>query len=182
MQARSMKMISDEALVRDVQEGSISAFETLVTRYQGKLHSFVSYLVRDSIAAQDIVQESFVSLYKTIDRIDTEKKFSVYLFSMTRNHAISYLRGRKVHEPLEHAMHISTGESPEIVLEQKDEAARIEDALSSIDEKFVRVIRLYYFDNLSYEEVGAYLKIPVNTVRTRLRRAKAALRTALETL
>lgn len=177
-----MKMISDEALVRDVQEGSISAFETLVTRYQGKLHSFVTYLVRDSVAAEDVVQESFVSLYKTIDRIDTEKKFSVYLFSMTRNHAVSYLRGRRVHEPLEHAMHIPVGQSPELALEQKDATNYIEDALSTIDVKFSRVIRLYYFDNSSYEEVGKHLKIPVNTVRTHLRRAKSALRTALESL
>lgn len=177
-----MKTISDEALVRDVQEGSISAFEALVGRYQKKLHSFVTYLVRDDISAQDIVQESFISLYKSIDRVDTTKKFSTYLFSLTRNHAISYLRGRKIHLPLEHAADIATRELPETVIEQQDESRRIEAALQDIDEKFSRVIRLYYFDNLSYEETGKALGIPVNTVRTHLRRAKTALRKALSAL
>lgn len=172
-------MISDEALVRDIQEGSIYAFEVLVTRYQAKLHSFVTYLIRDSVAANDIVQESFVDLYKTIDRIDTEKKFSLYLYSMTRNHAISYLRSHKPHVPLEDASHLSTLESPERALEEKDEAIRIEEALATIDKKYAKVIRLYYFDNLSYEEVGRHLKISVNTVRTHLRRAKIALRKIL---
>lgn len=182
MQSRSMKPISDEALVRDVQEGSISAFEMLVTRYQGKLHSFVSYLVRDSIAAQDIVQESFMSLYKTIDRIDIDKKFSAYLFSLTRNHALSYLRGHKSHVPLEHASNMEASESPETVLEHGDEEERLEKALQTIDDKFSQVIRHYYFDNLSYEETGKALGIPVNTVRTHLRRAKTALRKALQLL
>lgn len=177
-----MKTISDEALVRDIQEGSISAFEELIARYQKKLHSFVTYLVRDDVTAQDIVQDSFIGLYKTIDRVDTSKKFSTYLFSLTRNHAISYLRGHKVHIPLEHASDMPASGSPEMELEQKDMEKRIESALLEIDEKFSQVIRLYYYDNLSYEEVGKALGIPVNTVRTHLRRAKSALRKALDSV
>lgn len=174
-----MNNSSDEALVREVQEGSIAAFEVLVTRYQTKLHSFVTYLIRDPAAADDIVQDSFINLYKTIDRIDSGKKFSSYLFSVTRNLAISYLRSKKHHAPLQEALDTAAGESPEAVLERKDAVTRIEKALDMIDNKYKKVISLYYYDNLSYEEIGKRLNIPVNTVRTHLRRAKEALKKVL---
>lgn len=176
-----MNNTSDEELVREVQEGSVSAFESLVSRYQGKLHSFVTYLIRDPAAAHDVVQEAFISLYKTIDRIDTGKKFSSYLFSITRNLSISYLRKTRIHVSLDQALHVASPESPEKDLVQKDETLRIEAAMDAIDQKFKKVISLYYYDNLSYEEIGKLLRIPVNTVRTHLRRAKNALKKELAT-
>lgn len=174
-----MNNTSDEVLVREVQEGSVSAFETLVIRYQAKLHSFVTYLVHDPAAAHDVVQEAFISLYKTIERIDTGKKFSSYLFSITRNLSISYLRKAKFHVPLDQALHIASSESPENDLIETDEILRIEAALDAIDQKYRKVITLYYYDNLSYEEIGKLLGTPVNTVRTHLRRAKDALKKEL---
>ena len=174
-----MQKTRDEALVSEVAEGNISAFEELVTRYQKKLHAFVFTIVWDEAAAQDIVQESFISLYKTIDRIDTEKKFSAYLFSITRNYAISYLRSRKVHAPLEVAEAVAGSDNPELRLEEKDENRRIQAALDIIDNKYKEVIMLYYFDDLSYEEIAKHLGVPVNTVRTHLKRAKEALRRVL---
>jgi RNA polymerase sigma-70 factor (ECF subfamily) len=174
-----MQKTHDETLVREVKEGNISAFEELVIRYEKKLHSFVSYIIRDAAAAQDVVQETFISLYKTIDRIDTEKKLSAYLFSITRNFAISYLRSRKIHAPLEAAEKVSGHDNPELRLEKKDENRRIQEALDVIDHKYKQVIMLYYFDDLSYEEIASRLGVPVNTVRTHLKRAKEALRRVL---
>ena len=71
-----MRDRTDEELVREVQEGNVFAFEHLVKRYQGKLHSFVYHMIHDDQSTQDVVQESFINLYKTIDRVDISKKFS----------------------------------------------------------------------------------------------------------
>ena len=174
-----MYKTSDESLVRGVAEGDISAFEQLVGRYQSKLLSFVTYMVRDSQAAQDIVQESFISLYKTIDHVDTSRKFSSYLFSIARNTAISYLRSRIRHAPLEEAESVASLDVPEALVTGKEEKERIETALDAIDTKYKKVISLYYFEDLSYEEMSRLLRLPVNTIRTHLRRAKDALRTVL---
>ncbi len=174
-----MYKMSDESLVRAVAEGDISAFEQLVGRYQSKLLSFVTYMVRDSQAAQDIVQESFISLYKTIDHVDTSRKFSSYLFSIARNTAISYLRSRIRHAPLEEAESVASLDVPEALVTGKEEKERIETALDAIDTKYKKVISLYYFEDLSYEEMSRLLRLPVNTIRTHLRRAKDALRTVL---
>lgn len=174
-----MYKTSDELLVCEVKEGSISAFEQLVGRYQGKLLSFVTYLIRDPEAAQDVVQESFISLYKTIDSVDTTKKFSSYLFSIARNKGISYLRGRIRHAPITEAESLADLQSPEALVTEKEIQRHIEQALDAIDIKYKKVITLYYFEDLSYEEMSKQMHLPINTVRTHLRRAKDALRKVL---
>lgn len=174
-----MYKTSDEVLVTEVVEGSISAFEQLVSRYQGKLLSFVTYMIRDPQGAQDVVQESFISLYKTIDHVDTSKKFSSYLFSIARNKAISYMRGSKRYAPLVEAEHITAADTAETLMMKRDEKHRIEKALDGIDTKYKKVITLYYFQDLSYEEMSRRMRLPINTIRTHLRRAKDALRKVL---
>jgi RNA polymerase sigma-70 factor (ECF subfamily) len=170
---------TDEDLVIAVQEGDIFAFEILVKRYQKRLHAFVLHVVHDSQAAQDVVQESLVNLYKTIDRVDTQKKFSIYIFSITRNQAISYLRTLKKQVSLEDIVLMDEDEHlyHDIIVAEKRHV--VKSALSKLEEKYRKVIRLYYFDDLSYQEIGKALNLPVNTVRIHLFRAKEALRKRL---
>jgi RNA polymerase sigma-70 factor (ECF subfamily) len=171
-----MKQLSDEILVHEVQEGNIPAFETLVNRYQRKLVSFVTSIIRDPDASQDIVQETFIQLYKTIERVDTTKKFSSYLYAITRNQAISYIRSKKPQVALSEARDIATTDTPDTRLERIDQATSVEEALKLIDNRYRKVITLYYYDNLSYEQISKLLHLPVNTIRTHLRRAKSALK------
>lgn len=175
-----MRSLSDEQLVGLVQEGSISAFEELVRRYQHRLLSYVERRVHDPHVAADVVQESFINLYKTIDRVDTRKKFSSYFYTMTRNQMISALRTHKPHVPLEDAEHIPADEALEEGLIRTENTAKLREAISQMDAKYKKAVTLYYFDDLSYEEMGRRLRLPVNTVRTHLKRAKAALKKLLE--
>jgi RNA polymerase sigma-70 factor, ECF subfamily len=174
-----MEARSDEALVEAIQEGDVFAFEPLVKRYLKRLHSFVLHIVRDDQAASDVVQESLISLYKTIDRIDTTKKFSIYVFSIARNTAISYLRTRKKQVSLEDVVLIDEDEKLYEGLIAADRRHTVGAALAKLEQKYRKVIRLYYFDDLSYEEIGRVMRIPVNTVRTHLFRAKQILKKLL---
>ncbi len=174
-----MEARSDEALVVAIQQGDVFAFEHLVKRFQKRLHSFVLHVVHDDQMAQDVVQESFISLYKTIDRVDTSKKFSTYVFSIARNTAISHLRTLKKQVSLEDVVLLDEDESLYENLVAAERSQTVRKALSHLEEKYRRVIRLYYFDDLSYEEIGRTIRLPVNTVRTHLFRAKEALRKLL---
>lgn len=174
-----MLKYSDEELVRLVQSGEIFAFEQLVKRYQQKLLGFVYHMIYDEHAADDIVQESFINLYKTIDRVDSTKKFSAYVFSIARNTTISYIRKYKKEVPLDDILAFSEEETLYGQLVQAEQAHTIEKALKQIPEQYQKAIRLYYFEDLSYEEVGKKLGLPINTIRTHLRRGKELLRTLL---
>jgi RNA polymerase sigma-70 factor, ECF subfamily len=167
---------SDEQLVTSVQNGSIHAYETLVRRYQHRLFVFALRIMNDPHAAEEVVQDAFLSIYRTIDRIDTDKKFSSYVYKITHNEAVSYLRSKKSTVPLED--NIMTDEDITLYenLIQSEQRSQIRKAMDALEPRYKKVLELYYFDELQYDEIGKRLGLPVNTVRTHLRRAKVALR------
>lgn len=174
-----MKFTTDEELVREVQGGSILAFESLVRRYQRRIFAFVRRIIGNDDMASDVVQETFISLYKTIDRVDSSKKFSSYLFTIARNNAYSQLRSLKPNAPLETAANIPSQETVDDLYERREHADWVRRAVASIDKKYKTVISLYYFEDLSYEQISKKLGLPINTVRTHLKRGKDALKQLL---
>lgn len=174
-----MSETPDEQLVRQIQDGNIFVFETLVKRYQRKLYLFVFYMLREDQASQDVVQDSLISLYKTIDRVDTSKKFSAYMFLITRNMTLSYLRRLKKSVSLEKIKEFQEEESLYENFVLTEQNSILSKALSTLSAIHQQVIRLYYFSDLSYEEISKSVHMPVNTVRTHLRRAKEHLRKEL---
>lgn len=167
---------SDADLVRAIQNGDISSFETLVDRYQRGLTSFVIHFIPDAQTAQDVVQDAFVRVYKTIDRVDPSRKFSTYVFEIAKNAALSVLRAKKHTIPLESIVELS---DDAIFFEQylrNDQAQRVREAVNRLPSKYRQVIMLYYFDDVSYEGISTKLQVPINTVRTHLKRAKDLLK------
>lgn len=170
---------SDEKLVESVQKGDILAFEILVKKYQNRLVSFSYRIVRDRDTAQETAQDALFKVYQSIDRVDISKKFSTYLFEVTKNTAISRLRQEKQELPLTaEIIDDEKGNHLEEIIKNQ-ELSRVRQVVKSLPSHYKRVVSLYYFDDLSYEEISQKLKIPVNTVRTHLRRAKQNLKTRL---
>lgn len=170
---------TDGELVRAVQEGSIRDFELLVNRYQKRLVAFVTRLIHDEAMAEDVVIETLFSLYKTIDRVDTSKKFSSYLYTSVRNTAYSFLRKKKPHVSLTEDLNISDDTRAEHSLLHIYDQQLVASALQKIPASYATVLRLYYFDQLSYEEIANKIRLPINTVRTHLSRGKSAIKKIL---
>jgi RNA polymerase sigma-70 factor, ECF subfamily len=175
-----MKKVTDEELVRLIQDGDVLAYEELVKRYQHGLYVFLLRFVHDDTIASDIVQNSLVKVYEVIDRIDTSKKFSTFVFEIAKNFAISELRRRNKTVSLEEIVDITEEKSFIEELYRSDVGEIVRESVRSLPEKYRTVITLYYFDDLSYEEIAGKLHIPVNTVRTHLKRAKEQLKKLLE--
>ncbi len=171
---------TDEELIREVQEGSIRAYEEIVGRYQKKLLSYVYHIVGNDQDAQDIVLEALFNLYKTIGRVDTGKKFSSYVFSITKNTAFSFLRKKKHEVALDETTLVMEDDSMYEELFSHEDQKRIRRAMSVLSYRYRTVIQLYYFRDLSYREIAKKLKLPINTVRTHLLRGKKELRTLLK--
>lgn len=169
----------DEALVAEVKDGNIQAFEILVRRYQHKLLRLATRITGQRELAEEVAQDAFFSVYQTIDRVDMTKKFSSYLFAIVRNRAVSALRRLKPQISLETFEELGQDSTiMEKLLEDADRDA-VNRAIEYLPFNYRKAIRLYYFDALSYEEIAMKLKIPVNTVRTHLRRAKQILKKAI---
>jgi RNA polymerase sigma-70 factor (family 1) len=170
-----MNMKTDIELVISIREGDILAFEEIVKRYQRSLYFFVMGIVHDEAASLDVVQESLFKIYQVIDRVDVTKKFSTYLFEIAKNNAISYLRKNKRTVSIEHIAELEDDEPFIEKFLRQDLAELVQKAVRSLPKQYRTVITLYYFEDMSYEEISNIVHLPINTVRTHLKRAKEKL-------
>lgn len=175
-----MQANQDEELIRKIRQGDIFAYEILVRRYQQRLFGFIFRIVKQKEPTEEILLDSLYKIYKNIDKIDLSRKFSTYLFEIAKNDALSYLRKQKKEISINDLEFIDEDETIYEKLSKKDEEIRIRKAISHLEDKYQQVISLYYFEDLSYEEISAKLRIPINTIRTHLRRAKGQLKKIYE--
>lgn len=170
-----MEHLDDIDLIKRIQNGDVLAFEVVVKRYQQVLFTFVRRIVRDDAPAEDITQEVLFKMYTRIDQIDLTKKFSTYLFEIAKNKSIDYLRTKKHMISIDDVELIDEDVSLYDLLVIQDAQTHIAELINSLPKQYQTVITMYYFEDLSYEEIAQKLSLPINTVRTHLRRAKAAL-------
>jgi RNA polymerase sigma-70 factor, ECF subfamily len=167
----------DEAIIDALAAGrSQAAFEALIAGYRRRVFGLAFSILRDRAGAEDVAQEVFVKLWKTLDTFDGRAKLSTWIYAITRNAAISALRKRRALASL----------SEPHVLAEAEAATASEDEIGSDDSTLWRavaslpdaqrhVVTLYYQDERPVDEVAAMLGLPVNTVKTHLHRARARL-------
>lgn len=170
---------SDEAIIRKIRAGDIAAYEEIVRRYQRPFFVFIHHMVPDWAWCEDLVQETFIKIYKSIDRIDTSRKFSTYAFEIAKNTAISHIRGAKKVISLS-KVDIEADESLYERMTREESRERVRKAILKLRKSYKDVVSFYYFEDLSYEEISKKLKLPINTVRTHLRRGRQVLKEILE--
>lgn len=172
---------SDESLVAVYRAGSEPAFEKLVARHLGGVYSFALRLVGETNAAQDIAQEVFVKVWRSINTFDpAQATFKTWLMRIARNSSIDYLRKRKM-VPLS-AFDTEDGNVVSDTL--ADDSLGIEEELSNLEDQQQvmnaveqlplpqrEVLLLHYQQGLTFDEIGAVLQSSPNTVKSRHRRA-----------
>lgn len=171
---------TDEELIKDIQRGNIIAFEEIVKRYQKRLFFFVYHITQDEKDAEEIIMDTLFNIYRTIERIDINRKFSTYIFEIAKNNAISYLRKRKYTVTLEEESLLYLDESIYEKLILQEEMDLLKKAINRLNLRYKLIINLYYFEDQSYEEISTKTNLPLNTVRTHLFRARVLLRKELK--
>lgn len=170
---------TDEELVREVKEGHITSYEVLVRRFEKRVYQYALRFVKRGDDAKDIVQDAFIGVYEHLEKFDEKRSFSAYLYRVVKNGAISFLRKQKRLTSLHRLEIVDETEEQEEALIKKLRSRSVRQAIDALDGKYKKVINLYYFDDLSYEEIARKLVMPINTVRTYIRRAKIRLRSHL---
>jgi RNA polymerase sigma-70 factor, ECF subfamily len=187
----------DARLIRAVQAGDMTAFDALVHRHKDKLFNLVYRFLGDYQEADECSQEIFIKVYKSIDTFRFESTFSTWLFRMAVNTCKNRLkssgyRWKKKTVPLENvdgsrdgnpAFEIANGSpGPIAVLEKKERWARVQKAISSLPEEQNRVVVLRDIQGLSYQEISDITGLNPGTVKSKLARARLALRNKLKPL
>jgi RNA polymerase sigma-70 factor, ECF subfamily len=176
--------IGDAECVRRVQQGDTDSFEILVRRHQRAIFNLVYRLLGDYDEAAEVAQEVFLSAYKSIGQFRGEANFSTWLYRIGLNHASTRRKSmnniQQRHVPLDGAEVIADGAvDPAKSFEHKEIQQRVQQALNRLDPDDARIILLRDLQDVPYEDVAAMLDIPVGTVKSRLHRARQALKTNL---
>lgn len=162
---------------RDIVEllrrvGRDRAFEELLRRYEGKVYRLCCALLRDRSQAEDAAQESFVRVWKALDRYDGRASLSSWIYAITRNRCLTALERRRSLDSLDEEAQFALRETGKA---GDGHAEQLLGLVELLPERSRRVLVLYYYEERSVSEVALMLGCPEGTVKTMLFRARAAL-------
>lgn len=183
--------ISDAELVRRCLSGDQRACRDLVRRYERPVYSVLMRVVRRSEDAEDLVQETFVKVFRALDRYDPERSFAAWIFTIASRLAIDQFRRRRIQtvslnysEPgsnEERTMDVEdTGLKPDEITSNAEEEVRTSELIDSLPEHYRIVVLLRHQQDLSYEEISEALNLPLGTVKARIHRARALLKDRIQ--
>ncbi|TYS69538.1 RNA polymerase sigma factor [Sutcliffiella horikoshii] len=159
---------------------SVEYFEQIILENEKAIIKFAFTYVKDWAVAEDISQEVFIKVYKNIATFNRDSKLRTWLFSITANQCKDYLRksGKttKWLNDFFKGLQKQNDENPENILLEHEEKKSIGKALLSLPVKYREVLVLYYYEDLSTEEIAKLLHINSSTIRSRLERGRKQLK------
>ena len=172
----------DLALVHAMAAGDERALDELYTRYGGPILGFLSARLSSRQLAEEVLQDVMLAAWRNAATFRGESSVKTWLLAIARNRAINARRGRKfTFTPLQHVFDLQTGDTEPLErVARKDRDTALRDALDRLPVLQREILVLVFFHQLTGPEVAKVLDIPVGTVKSRLHRAKEALRHALD--
>jgi RNA polymerase sigma-70 factor (ECF subfamily) len=169
-----LKKLSDSELIGKVLKGELDAFEQIVVRYQEKILNHTFKILKDYDFSQDATQDTFIKFYENLKRFDRSKRLGPWLYKIATNTSYDIIKKNKRVVSLDREIP-SQQESPIDALINKEKSTRLKNAMDKLPEKYKKLLLSRYFENLSYKAMAKKFGVPINTIRTRIRRGKAYL-------
>lgn len=171
-----MDEASDRLLVQRTRGGDVNAFGELVQRYQASVFGVCYRLLGEAAEAEDLAQEAFLRAFRRLDSYDEGRPFGPWMRRVAANLCLNTLQQRRpTLAELEDELDEVPGdpeETPELAGDQAETRQRVRQALLRLPDHYRAVIELRHYQDMSYDEMAAALKIGVGDVRTRLFRAR----------
>lgn len=183
----SNKALEDFDLLDRAVAGDQKAYTTLMNRYRRSLYHTMLKMVRQVDDAEDLTIEAFAKAFKNLHKFKRDYTFSTWLFRIATNNAIDFIRRKKL-ETYSYNAESSNMEGDTMSMAIKDhgltpqeETIRAEkiklvrEFVNQLPPRYQRLVKLRYFDELSYEEIATELSAPLGTVKAQLHRARELL-------
>lgn len=190
----NLNKLSDEELIYAFQQENVEAFEILVRRYKDPLANYIYRFIGNRDDSQDILQETFIRLYRKKHLYKSIAKFSTWLYTIATNLAKSELRRRStrsmfsIFRPSNRSDRSDEREyplpdpnpMPDRLTDSSYKSMRIQEALTKIPVAFREAVILRDIQDLPYEEIAEILGVPIGTVKSRINRGRAHLQKLLK--
>lgn len=181
----------DSHLVKLILKGDQRAFAELVELYKDKIFHLTYRMLSNRHEAEDMVQETFLRVYRNLDKYDPNQKFSTWIYRISTNLCIDRLRRRKATYSLDaeineqeggdgYVMFPSNEPTPEGEMLLLETQTQIREAINSLPIKYKSIMVLRYLKDMSLQEISDVLNLPVTTIKTRVHRGREFLRKKLE--
>ena len=177
---------SDQQLIANYLAGDEQSLELLIRQYLKPIYSFVSRYVGNGQEAEDITQEVFVRVWRNLKKFDQNKSFKTWLFSIAKNASLDFLKKKKAipfseFDTEEGGNRITDtladpSPLPLELLEKAGMARMLNEAMEKLSPQYRMVLFLRYNDHFNFREIAESLNEPLNTVKSRHRRALVMLR------
>lgn len=182
---------SDQQLIAECLQGQTHVFGDLVLRYQDRLYNMLVHVLGSAEDARDVAQDAFVSAFQKLRTFQGRSAFYSWLFRIAMNSAVSRqrknnrvpvsieaIRDRSGLEPTDPHPEVRPGFS----IEAAERQAAVRAALAELPEEFRTVLVLKEMDDMKYDEIAEIVGCPIGTVRSRIHRARAELKSRLGAL
>jgi len=182
----------EQRLIERSKEGDRRAFDALVRMHEKRVYNLAYRLSGNYDEAGDITVEAFLRVYQAINNFRGDANFSTWLYRIVTNVYLDRRKRQKNRQTLSLEEYVELEESqvtrqiedpspgPEELVEAQQRQELLQKAIESLPEYQRAMIVLYHVDGLSYEEIAEVLSLPIGTVKSRLNRARLALREKLE--
>jgi RNA polymerase sigma-70 factor (ECF subfamily) len=191
---RAQEADADSEIVRRVQAGDVAAFDALILKYRQRLFSVIYNLTSNREDASDLVQDSFIKAFQSINRFGGQSSFFTWLYRIAINSALSHLRKNRLRTffSLEQ---IDENDRPsaEVIAALTDNSGgaergtmvrelqeKLNEAMQKLSINHRTVVTLFEIDGLSHQEIAEVMSCSVGTVRSRLHYAKLQLQSELQ--
>ena len=178
-------VVGDRELVARCQAGNAAAFDELVRRHQGRAFNVAWQLLRNREDATEVAQDAFVRIHRTVANFRGECEFTTWLHQIVVNlahnkHRWWRRRGRPETDTLDDDRQIAAPTlQPDVAAAQRELARTLSARIAALPAQFREVLVLRNVEDLSYEEIAVVLKCEVGTVKSRIARAREALRESM---
>lgn len=178
-----MSFDDDSRLARKAQRGDRQAFEVILSRYERPIFSFIYHYIQNPALCEDLTQETFLRAFRFIKSFRTGEKLSTWLFSIAKNLCIDEFRrmqkGMTVDidavDPEELVANGNPASDPVDAFILLQEGKFVHQAVSRLPAKYRTCIILFYFNELTYEEISSVMKISLSNTKILLFRGKRML-------
>jgi RNA polymerase sigma-70 factor, ECF subfamily len=181
----------EKSVIARAQAGERQAFDELVNHYHMRMFRTAMRILGNESEAEDAVQQAFLGAYQNLGRFRGDSAFSTWMTRITMNEALGIVRKRRknvveLNETLGHdtetpgGVFASSDATPEETILRDERARLVHESMRLVKPSYVLVMKLRVLEDLSVEEISGRLKMPVNTVKVHLYRARQSMKTYLE--
>lgn len=166
-----MQEKSDFELISEFKNGNQEAFNLLVRKYQKKVYWIARKMLGNHDDADDVVQDVFVKIFKSLKDFRNESSFYTWVYRITVNFSISFLRRKKMFDLIKFdeafpaTLKVNTNDNPIVSIENQEMNTIIEQAIAQLPNKQKKVFILRYYNELPYEEISKILKTSVGGLK-----------------